>query len=295
MTLSIKTKRGFFILACLIPGLALYTLFQIYPALQIFHKSFYLWSALGDEPQFVGLQNFIDMFSDDVFLLSLRNTGFLMLVVPVFTLLIALVNASILSKSKIKEKGFYRTVFFFPAILSFVVIAILWSFIYHPSIGFLNSGLEILGLGEYAMPWLGDERTVLWALAIVMVWQAAGYYMVMYIAGINSISPDYYEAASLDGANRVQQFLYITIPLLWEIIRITIIFIINGVIAISFIIVSIMTAGGPNRNSEVAITYLYSQAFANGNFGYAMAIGVVVFIISLLLAMLSNRLTEREA
>jgi N-acetylglucosamine transport system permease protein len=292
--MSLKAKRTGFILACLIPGLALFSLFRIYPALQIFHKSFFMWSAVGDEPKFIGMDNFIDMLRDDTFLLALRNTGFLMLIVPVFTLAIALINASILSKSKLREKGFYRTVFFFPAILSFVVIAILWSFIYHPSIGFLNSSMELLGLGEFTMAWLGHEKTVLWALAVTMIWQAAGYYMVMYIAGIDGISPDYYEAAGLDGANRVQQFIYITIPMLWEIIRITLIFIINGVISISFIIVSIMTAGGPNRHSEVAITYLYGQAFRNGNFGYAMAIGVVVFMISLLLALLSNRLTERE-
>lgn len=293
--MSTTLKRTGFILACLVPGLALFSLFRIYPTLQIFHKSFFMWSAIGDEPKFIGLKNFIDMFQDEVFLLSLRNTGILMLIVPVLTLAIALINASILSKSKLKEKGFYRTVFFFPSILSFVVIAILWSFIYHPSIGFLNSSMELLGLGEFVMPWLGHEKTVLWALAVTMVWQAAGYYMVMYIAGIDGISPEYYEAASLDGASRVQQFFSITIPMLWEIIRVTIIFIINGVISISFILVSIMTAGGPNRHSEVAITYLYGQAFKNGNFGYAMAIGVVVFIISLLLALLSNRLTEREA
>ncbi|MFC4306916.1 carbohydrate ABC transporter permease [Cohnella boryungensis] len=288
-----KAKRGFFIAACLIPGLALFLLFKVYPTIQIFQKSFYLWTGVGDEPKFIGLQNFVDMFNDDVFLLALRNTGFLMLVVPVLTLLIALVNASLLTQSKLKERGFYRTVFFFPSILSFVVIAILWSFIYHPTMGFVNSGLELLGLGDWAMSWLGDQRTVLWALAVTLIWQAAGYYMVMYMAGIDGISPDLYEAAGLDGATRVQQFFHITIPMLWEIIRVTIIFSINGVLTISFVIVSIMTAGGPDRHSEVVMTYLYNQAFTNSNFGYAMAIGVFIFIVSLLLALISNKLTER--
>jgi N-acetylglucosamine transport system permease protein len=252
-----------------------------------------LWTGVGDKPKYIGLQNFVDMFHDDVFLLALRNTGFLMLVVPVLTLLIALVNASLLTQSKLKEKGFYRTVFFFPSILSFVVIAILWSFIYHPTMGFVNSGLELLGLGDWAMSWLGDQRTVLWALAVTLIWQAAGYYMVMYMAGIDGISPDLYEAAGLDGASRIQQFFKITIPMLWEIIRVTIIFSINGVLTISFVIVSVMTAGGPDRHSEVVMTYLYNQAFTNSNFGYAMAIGVFIFIVSLLLALISNKLTER--
>jgi N-acetylglucosamine transport system permease protein len=253
----------------------------------------YLWTGLSDKPKFIGLQNYTDMFHDDTFLLSLKNTGLLMLVIPIVTLLIALVNASILTKSKLKERNIYRTVFFFPSILSFVVIAILWSFIYHPTMGFLNAGLEAAGLDKWALPWLGDQRVVLWALAVTLIWQAAGYYMVIYMAGIDGISPELYEAAELDGATRIKQFIHITIPMLWEIIRVTIIFSINGVLSISFVIVSIMTAGGPDHHSEVVMTYLYSQAFTNSNFGYAMAIGVFIFVISMILALLSNKLTER--
>lgn len=291
--MTMKTRRGWFIAACLVPGLAMYLLFKVYPAVQVFQKSLYLWTGVADKPKFIGLQNFRDMFHDDAFLLSVRNTGLLMLVVPVVTLLIALVNASILTQSKLRERGFYRTVFFFPSILSFVVIAILWSFIYHPTMGFLNSGLEMLGLGDWALPWLGDQRTVLWALAVTLVWQAAGYYMVMYMAGIDSISPDLYEAASIDGATAFQKFFHITVPMLWEIIRVTIIFSINGVLTISFVLVAVMTAGGPDRHSEVVMTYLYGQAFTNSNFGYAMAIGVFIFVVSILLAFISNRLTQR--
>ncbi|WP_136604492.1 carbohydrate ABC transporter permease [Paenibacillus dokdonensis] len=291
--MTLKARRRFFMAACLIPGLIMFILFKLYPAMQVFYKSFFLWTGIGDKPKFIGLKNFVDMFHDDVFLLALRNTGFLIVVVPVFTLLIALVNASILTRTKLKEKGIYRTLFFFPSILSFVVIAILWSFIYHPTIGFLNSGMELLGLGEYAMAWLGDSRTVLWALAVTLIWQAAGYYMVIYMAGIDSISPDLYEAAGIDGATPFKQFIHITIPMLWEIIRITIIFSINGVLTISFVIVTIMTAGGPDRHSEVVMTYLYQQAFTNSNFGYAMAIGVFVFVFSVILSLISNKLTER--
>ncbi|MWV43711.1 ABC transporter permease subunit [Paenibacillus sp. HJL G12] len=291
--MTLKARRRFFMAACLIPGLVMFILFKLYPAMQVFYRSFFLWTGIGDKPKFIGLKNFVDMFHDDVFLLALRNTGFLIIIVPIFTLLIALVNASILTRTKLKEKGLYRTLFFFPSILSFVVIAILWSFIYHPTIGFLNSGMELLGLGDYAMAWLGDSRTVLWALAVTLIWQAAGYYMVIYMAGIDSISPDLYEAASIDGATSFKQFIHITIPMLWEIIRITIIFSINGVLTISFVIVTIMTAGGPDRHSEVVMTYLYQQAFTNSNFGYAMAIGVFVFAFSVILSLISNKLTER--
>lgn len=292
--MTMKTRRGLFIAACLLPGLVLFSLFKVYPTIQIFQKSFFLWTGLSDKPEFIGLQNFKDMFHDDTFLRALKNTGFLMLVVPACTLLLALVNASLLAKSKLREKGFYRTVFFFPSILSFVVVAILWSFIYHPTMGFLNAGLEAIGLDDWAKPWLGDQRTVLWALAVTMIWQAAGYYMVMYMAGIDGISPELYEAADLDGASKFQQFYKITIPMLWEIIRVTIIFSINGVLNISFILVAVMTAGGPDRHSEVVMTYLYGQAFTNSNFGYAMAIGVFIFLVSMALALLSHKMTERR-
>lgn len=291
--MSMKARRQWFIALCLLPGLLLFGCFKVYPTIQVFYKSLFMWTGIGDAPRFIGLQNFTEMFQDDVFLLAIKNTGFLMLIVPIITLSIALMNATILTRSKLRERALYRTVFFFPSILSFVVIAILWSFIYHPTIGFLNSGLELIGLGEYAMAWLGDQRTVLWALAVTLVWQAAGYYMVMYMAGIDGISPELYEAAGMDGANSLQQFFYITVPMLWEIVRITIVFSINGVLTISFVIVSVMTAGGPDRHSEVAMTYLYGQAFTNSNFGYAMAIGVFIFVVSLLLALLSNKLTER--
>ncbi|ASK64331.1 ABC transporter permease [Virgibacillus phasianinus] len=270
-------------------------MFIVYPVTQVFYKSLFSSSGFGSSDQFVGITNFIELFSDDVFIQSIKNTGFLMLVVPVITLLLSLIFASMLSFGQLKEKHLYRTIFFFPSILSFVVIGILWAFIYHPNMGIVNEIMKVMGLDQYALTWLGNPDTVLWAIAIVMVWQAVGYYMVMYLAGMDSIPKELYEAASIDGANAIQQFVKITIPMLWEIIRITIIFSINGVLNISFVLVIVMTSGGPNNSSQVALTYMYQQGFVNANFGYAMAIAVVVFIVAIILAFISNKLTEREA
>jgi len=255
----------------------------------------YSSSGFGGNEEFIGLANFVELFQDDIFLQSMKNTGFLMLVVPAITLFLSLVFASILSFGELREKHLYRTIFFFPSILSFVVIGILWAFIYHPNMGIINEVLNWMGLDQFALTWLGSKDTVLWAIALVMVWQAVGYYMVMYLAGMDGVPRELYEAASLDGANAVQQFFKITVPMLWEIIRITIIFSINGVLNISFVIVIVMTAGGPNNASQVALTYMYKQAFVNANFGYAMAIAVIVFSVSLVLSFISNKLTEREA
>lgn len=287
-------ERIAFILFCILPTLLIFSIFIVYPVTQVFIKSLYSSSGFGNNEEFVGFANFVELFQDDVFLISLKNTGFLMLVVPVITLFLSLVFASILSLGELKEKHLYRTIFFFPSILSFVVIGILWAFIYHPNMGIINEVLNWLGLNQFALTWLGSKDTVLWAIALVMVWQAVGYYMVMYLAGMDSIPKELYEAASLDGANGVQQFFKITVPMLWEIIRITIIFSINGVLNISFVLVIVMTSGGPNNSSQVALTYMYKQAFVNANFGYAMAIAVIVFSVSLLLSLISNKLTERE-
>jgi N-acetylglucosamine transport system permease protein len=292
---SRNRKERLFVATCVLPGLLVFAFFILYPTAQVFVMSLYDSSGLGEGARFIGLANFVEAFKDTLVGIALKNTAFLMVVVPSAALVLALVFASILTQSRLRERNFYRTVFFFPSILSFVVVAILFSFIFHPTIGILNAALEAAGLGGYAKAWLGDRHTVMWAIAATMIWQAAGYYMVMYMAGIDSIPRELFEAASMDGASAVRQFFSITLPQLWEIIRITIIFAINGAIVISFPVVMVMTDGGPDRYSEVVLTQMYKQAFRNANFSYAMAIAVVVFAVSVLLSVLSNRLTRREA
>ncbi|HOV62820.1 MAG TPA: sugar ABC transporter permease [Spirochaetia bacterium] len=287
-----KTHAGDtgFLALCLLPGLLLYGFFMLYPAVRVFGASLFEWSGTSDTMRFVGLDNFKYLFTDKNALKSLANTGLLMLMVPVPTLALSLFFAAVLSRPDIPERVFYRVVFFFPSIISFVVVAILWSFIYHPTMGLLDYLLKGIGLGGIEVPLLGNEKTVLPAIAVILIWQAFGYYMVMYIAGMDAIPQDIYEAAELDGASKTRQFFCITLPLLWELIRTTLIFSMNGVIVISFTVVNILTAGGPNWASDVALTNMYRQAFGNANFGYAMSIAVVVFIVSVFLSVLSRRI-----
>ncbi len=285
-----KIKRNLFLASCVLPSLILFALFIIYPTVKVFVSSLYQDSGLGNASRFIGLGNFKAMFQDEVFYIALKNTGFLMIVSGVPTILTALFFAAMLTSGRIKESSFYRVVFFFPSILSFVVIAILWSFIYHPTMGVVNPLLHLLGMGDLSIPVLGNRDTVMWAIAATMIWQAAGYYMVMYIAGIDGISRELYEASSIDGATGIQSFWAITVPLLWDIIKTTIIFAINGVITNSFTIVRVMTDSGPDRDSEVLLTYMYKHAM-NANFGFAMAVAVFVFTISIILSILSNKLT----
>lgn len=288
-------SRNIFIAVCTVPPLLLYIIFFLYPILKAFTMGFYRWSGLtsGTE-KFIGIENFKTLVKDPVVWVSIKNNFFLMLVIPVITMIISLFFAVLLTRRKLPEKNFYRTVFFFPNVLSVVVISVLWMFIYSPTLGILNSLLEAVGLGNLTRPWLGDSSTVLWAIAVTSIWSSIGFYMVLYMAGVENIPVQLYEAAIIDGAGEFKQFTYITLPLLWEVIRVTIIFFISGVFYGSFTSVRVMTNGGPDRASEVLTNYMYNQAFANTNVGYATAIGIVIFLIGISLSLVSNRLTARE-
>ncbi|MEG0238201.1 MAG: sugar ABC transporter permease [Clostridium sp.] len=287
-------NRNIFLALSVIPTFALFLFFLVYPLIKGFSMSLYNWSGLSKSPEFIGLKNFETLFQDQKFWQALKNTLIIMLTFPAITMIVALLLAVLLTQGKLKEKNFYRLVFFFPNILSMVVIGVLFTYIYDPSIGILNSFLSKIGLDSIAHAWLGDPKTVLIAIVLAMVWQAVGYYMVIYMAGLDSVSPELYEVADIEGASFFEKFRYVTIPMLWEIVRVTFAFYITGVFNLSFIFVTVMTKGGPDGNSEVLLTYMYKQAFTNSNYGYAMAIGVVVFVIALGLALMMNKISRKK-
>lgn len=278
----------------ILPNIALVTLFLIYPTLQMLYQSFFTVSALMGKSSFVGFENYTYLFQDQDFITALKNTLLMILVIPLLVPSLSVLLAVLVTQSKLKEKSLYRVLFFFPSVLPMVTVGILWQFIFHPTIGVINSALTAVGLGSLANPWLGDERYAMLAVILVMVWQAAGYYMVMDIAGIDRIPKELYESADLDGANPVSKFMAITLPFLWEVIRMTVVFAISGAINMGFIITQIMTAGGPGLSTTVLLRYMYTQAFANSNFGYAMSIAVMVLLMSFIISLVSNKVTEKE-
>ncbi len=290
----INKNRNLFIILGLVPGFLLVLLIIVYPAVKALYMSFFDATALSQNPSFIGLDNFLYLAKDDNFIVSLKNTLLLMLVVPVVTLFFSVLLAVMVTQGNFKEKALYRVLFFFPSVLSLIVVGIIWSFIYNPNLGILNRFLEGIGLDSMAFMWLGDSRTALKAIGATLVWQAAGYYMIMYIAGIDRIPPELYESATLDGAGPVRRFTAVTFPFLWELMRITYIFAVNGVVSLSFVLSTVMTGGGPGLSTSVIFLYMYNQAFTNANFGYAMSIAVVAMLILFVLALVSNKLTERD-
>jgi len=287
-------KSVLFITLCLAPAVILYFIFMIIPTVNVFRMSFYKWGGYSNNKLFVGFDNFVILFRDMKFMQSMQNSLLLIALVTIFTFGLSILFAAILTKEKIKGKNFFRVVFYIPNVLSVVVIAAIFSAIYDPNNGMLNSFLSIFRRDSQPVYWLGDQKIVIFSLAAAMVWQAIGYYMVMYMASMASIPESLYECADLEGAGRITQFFHITLPLIWTNIRTTLTFFIISSINMSFLFVKAMTGGGPDGSTEVFLSYMYKQAYTNSSYGYGMAIGVIVFLFSFGLAATVNFITKRE-
>ena len=285
-------RRSAFLLACLAPAVILFTVFMVIPTINVFRMSLYERSAFSQTEKFVGLKNFTYLLKDTAFIRSMQNTLLLIVIVTVITMALALIFAGILTREKIKGQNFFRIVFYIPNILSVVVIAGIFSAIYQTKYGMLNSILDLFFNLKETILWKG-EKMVMVSVIIAMVWQAIGYYMVMYMASMSAVPQSLYESSGLDGAGRITQFFQITIPLIWTNIRTTLTFFIISTINMAFLIVKVLTSGGPNGSSEVVLGYMYTQK-NNGLYGYCMAIGVVIFLFSFALSALVNKVTERE-
>lgn len=291
-------QKNRLIIPFLLPALILYGVFVIYPYIRAFYISLTSWSGVSANMPFVGLDNYVDLLTDGRFLGALARNGQLLIVLPLGTILVALTFAALFTQggTGIMGSSFYRVVYFFPQVISAVIVGILFQYVYNPRYGLLNTSLEKIGLDRLTRTWLGDPSTILWAIAFVAIWSAVGFYMVIFIASMQSIPTSFYEAAVLDGATRWRQFRDITLPLMWETIRTTLIYI--GIQALDmFVLVQVMTGGAStsaSRNAEVVAVYMYVEAFGKSRWGSAAAVGVVLLILTMLLSVVIMRVTRRE-
>ena len=288
-----KSQRRF-VLACLAPAVILVAIFIFYPTINVFKMSLFRMGAITNTSEFVGLSNFKTLMEDKNFLEAMQNTILIIVLVMICTIVLAILFAALLSRGKFKGKNFFRVIFYIPNILSIVVIGGIFGAIYDPSNGLLNTFLEAIHLDGLTHKWIGEPDIVIYSVIFALVWQAIGYYMVMYMSGMSAIPEDLYEAASLDGSSEIHTFFSFSLPLIWTNIRTTLTFYIISTINLSFLFVQIMTDGGPNGKTEVFLNYMYKQAYGNGAYGYGMAIGVVVFLFSFILAAIVNKITDRE-
>lgn len=289
-----KKKRSGFIIACVTPAICLFFIFMILPTFDVFRMSLYKWGGYTAEKTFVGFENFTKLFANQKFYQAFQNTILLIVIVTIVTFALALVFASVLTREHIRGQNFFRVIFYIPNILSVVVISAIFSAIYDPNQGLLNSFLNLFRSGGKPILWLGNQKLVIYSVAIAMIWQAIGYYMVMYMASMANVPLSLYESAALEGAGRIRQFFSITLPLIWTNIRTTLTFFIISTINMSFLMVRAMTNGGPDGASSVFLSYMYQEAYTNSSYGYGMAIGVTVFVFSFALAGVLNAVTKRR-
>jgi len=289
-----KRQKYLFLAFCLLPTFIVFCLFTVYPMVGGVYYSFFDWSGTSSVMKFIGLDNYKRIFSDSVIPKAIFNDYFFVFVKVIGIMVLSLFFAVALTQLRIKEAPFYRIVFFFPNIMSVVVIGILWQFIYDPNIGLLNGLFRAIGLEAWARPWLGDMTWALPSIAIPAIWAGIGLFMLLLMGGISNIPKSLYEAADIDGASEWQQFWKITVPLIWPQIKTSILYIIITSLNGSFVLVQVMTAGGPGIATEVLGSYLYQRAFEDFKFGYGAAIGVVILVLSLATVLIFQFLLKKE-
>ncbi|AJP04325.1 MULTISPECIES: carbohydrate ABC transporter permease [Streptomyces] len=297
-----------FIVGFLAVPLGLYALFVIWPFIQSIYYSFTDWTGLSPEFEMVGLANYERMLDDDIFWKSLQHSLLFALLLPVVTIGLALFFSFMINVGGRRRRGgpaitgvrgssVYKIVYFFPQVLSIAIVALLFAFAYNPDSGAINSLLRGIGLGELQPLWLGDPDLALWCVMAVLVWSTTGFFVVLFSAGMASIPAELYEAALLDGADRVTTFFRVTLPLLWDTVQSGWVYM--GILALgaeSFAVVQIMTTGpgGPDYSTTVMVLYVYQKAFRDGQAAYATTIGVALLVVTLAFSAVVLRLGRRE-
>jgi multiple sugar transport system permease protein len=273
----------------LLPYLLVFTIFRFGPSLAGLFVGFTKWNIVG-KAQFAGLSNFNKLFHDPIFFTALKNTFlFLLMTLPVlvvFSLLLA-----VLLNQELKFRNAVRTVSIIPYVLIPAVVGIIWNWLYDNNFGILNYYLKLLGFTP--VEWLTNEKWALISVSIVTVWSYLGYNMILYLAGLQDISADLYEASKIDGANRLQTFLKITLPLLKPVTSMIITLTLINTIQV-FDHIFVMTNGGPGTSTLTLVQYLYGTAFQNYNLGYGSALGVVILVILVALVQIQSRLFKLE-
>lgn len=258
------------------PAFLVYAVFGLIPILYNLYLSLFKTNLLGDAA-FIGFKNYVNLMKDQFFRAAVVNNLKFVVGSYIAHMLLALLLSNILFQ-KIKGAKLFQSVFFMPSVMCGTAIGMLWMFIYHPEFGLVNGLLSGIGLEKYTHIWLSDEKTVIPALIIVTMWQFVGYHMVIQLAGMKNIDASLYEAASIDGATRWQQFTRITFPLMKPILKIDSVLIVTGSLKL-YDLVAVTTSGGPNHASEVLSTYMYTQGFKALKFGYSSSIATMLLLL----------------
>ncbi|MFB8375996.1 carbohydrate ABC transporter permease [Paenibacillus taichungensis] len=275
-----KRAKNLYSYYMVFPALLIYSIFFVIPAIAAFYYSFTDWRLDRIDLNFVGWDNFEKIFSDKTLILALKNTAIFAVVTVAGKNIIGLLLAVALNM-RLKTKNLLRAIFYSPSILSILVISILFTPMLRTE-GTINRVLEAVGLHSLSQAWLTNPSLVIWTIAIVSIWQSAGFQMAIYLAGLQSISQEYYEAATIDGASSWKSFFKITLPLLLPAININLMLTLIGGLKV-FSEVYVMTGGGPGNASQVVGTIIL-RSFGEGNWGLGTAVNTLLFVVVTIIA-----------
>lgn len=282
-----KSRYGF-----MVPGLLIYCTIIIVPALYSISLSLFKWNGIG-ERTFVGLKNYVNLFTKDVvFQTALKNNLIWIFLTLVLTTSLALMLAMLLNNS-FKGRVIYRAIFYFPYMLSWVVVGIVWKWIYNPGIGFLDEILAAVGLGDLNAGWLSNPKMALYCVFIAALWQGVGQPMLYFLAGLQAIPQELYEAAKVDGAGKVSLFINITIPQLKETLVIVFATLVIAAMKV-YDVVYVMTNGGPANSTQTLASYMYSQTFSFSNLGTGSTIATIMMVIMMVIIIPYVLFTTKE-
>lgn len=288
----VSTERAVTIAVFLIPGLILYTGLVVIPILQAIRYSFYKWNGLGALDQFVGLQNYVNALSDPIFRGAILHNLVILVLSIVIQLPLAL-GLALMVQRGLRGRTVFRLIFFLPYVLSEVVTGVIWTFIYKPDAGLLNSIFSGIFPNLTPPAWLGNPQLVLLALFLVMTWKYFGLHLLLFLAALQNVPVELEEAASIDGATRWQTIRFVIIPLLGTTAMLSVYLSAIGSIQI-FDLVWVMTTGGPIGASEMMATYMYKFGFQRLQIGYGSAVAVIIFLFCLVLSLIYQRASRRR-
>ncbi|UUZ81386.1 sugar ABC transporter permease [Paenibacillus sp. P26] len=288
--MTITKRMAMTIFVGLLPALILYIGIALVPVAMSFYYSFFDWNGLSSMT-FLGLDNYISTLKDGIFWKGVLNNLFMMVSGILGQLPAGLFFALLLNRS-LRGLKVYRSALFLPVIISAVIVSMIWSMVYGTESGLLNSILGMLGLDSWKQNWLGDQRWGMLSVSITYLWQNYGFYMVIFLAGLQNIPEEIREAAVMDGATGWKRFWHITLPMLKETIWVTLIFSISNSFRV-FDLIYVMTAGGPAHNTEVMTIYMYNNAFMNMNFGLGSAVSILILVFSLIAIYAAKLVTQR--
>lgn len=278
------------ILSLIAPGILTFIFAILAPICLSFYYGLTDYSGMG-QANFIGLENYKNLFKDQAFFMSLKNSlllavGFIVIQHP-----IAIIVAAILDNLKGKAEGFFRCVYFIPNVISIAIIAYLWKFIYNPNFGLLNNILKIFGYTK-EVNWLGSGMAI-WSVLVVLIWHGFGWGMLIYYTGIKNIDTVLYEAAAIDGANAQTTFMKITLPLMKPVIQVNVTLAVISALK-QMETVYLLTNGGPGNETQFLANYLYKQAFNSFKYGYGNAISVIFVLICLVATIVLNKIFEEK-